>query len=68
MPRNYNVNDDESAIDNDEDMMNEDEDLYKDSNDENFSDCSSFTYKQRKNSRIFHKNNCSRDTLNDVSY
>lgn len=45
MPTNYNMDENESAFNNDEDIMNEDEELYNDSNDEDFSDCSSFTYK-----------------------
>jgi hypothetical protein len=43
MPRNYDMDENESAFNNDDELMNED-DEFNDYNDEDFSDCSSYTY------------------------
>jgi hypothetical protein len=43
MPRNYDLDENESAFNNDDELMNED-DEFNDYNDEDFSDCSSYTY------------------------
>ena len=43
MPRNYDMDENESAFNNDYELMNED-DEFNDFNDEDFSDCSSYTY------------------------
>jgi hypothetical protein len=38
------MDENESGFNNDDEILNEDEELYNDYNDEDFSDCSSYTF------------------------